>query len=105
MRHHRLAVSPMQTTATFSVRKEADHAAQSNLYVDSAVTKSPPSFAAGSAPSGEMQYKDEYIRTSTATGNAHSPRTNARKESLRQSPPPIHIEGDAFEVPVPTEST
>ena len=64
-------------------------------------TKSPPSFAAGSAA-----YKDEYIRTSTATGNVQSTRTHPRmKESPRQSPPQIHIEGDAFEAPVPTEST
>ena len=67
-------------TATFSAVKQPDAAAQSNLYVDTAPTKSPPSFAAGSAPSGEIQYKDEYIRTSTATGNVHSTHTHPKKE-------------------------
>lgn len=44
---------PYANTATFTVQKEVDPA-QSHLYVDTAPTKSPPSFAAGSAPSGEI---------------------------------------------------
>ena len=97
---------PYANTAAFSARKEADPA-QSHLYVDTAPTRSPPSFAAGSAPSGDIQYRDEYIRTScaTATGNMHSTRTNPRRESHRPSPPRIRIEGGAYEEALPTEST